>query len=71
MMKAQELREKDISSLNAKIAELLLAQFKLRMQHANGQLGQSHQVKLIRRDIARIKTIINEKRVIAEEINYE
>ncbi len=64
-MKAQELREKDVDALNAEMTELLAAQFKLRMQRASGQLGQPHQFKSIRRDIARIKTIINEKRAAA------
>lgn len=64
-MKAQELREKDIDALNAEMTELLATQFKLRMQRASGQLGQPHQFKLIRRDIARIRTIINEKRAAA------
>ena len=61
-MKAQELREKDIDALNAEMTELLAAQFKLRMQRAGGRQGQPHQFKSIRRDIARVKTIINEKR---------
>ena len=61
-MKVQELREMDIGALNAEMTELLSAQFKLRMQRAGGQLGQPHQFKSIRRDIARVKTIINEKR---------
>lgn len=60
-MEVQELREKDIDALNAEITALLAAQFRLRMQRASGQLGQLHQFKSIRRDIARIKTIINEK----------
>lgn len=61
-MKAQELREKDVDALNAEMTELLSTQFKLRMQRASGQLGQPHQFKAVRRDIARIKTVINEKR---------
>lgn len=60
-MEVQELREKDIDALNAEITALLAAQFRLHMQRASGQLGQPHQFKSIRRDIARIKTIINEK----------
>ena len=61
-MKAQELREKDISALNKELGELLTQQFKLRMQRASGQLGQPHQFKAVRRDIARIQTVISEKR---------
>ncbi len=62
-MKAQELREKDIDALNAELTSLLSVQFKLRMQRASGHLGQPHQFKAVRRDIARIKMILNEKRV--------
>ena len=64
-MKASELREKDLDALNAELTELLSAQFKLRMQRAGGQLGQPHQFKLVRRDIARVRTMINEKRAAA------
>ena len=64
-MKTQELREKDLDALNAEMTELLSAQFKLRMQRAGGQLGQPHQFKVIRRDIARVRTIITEKRAAA------
>jgi len=40
---------------------LLADQFKYRMQKATGQLGQTHLLKEVRRDIARVKTIINQK----------
>jgi len=62
-MKAQELREKDVDALNKELSELLTQQFKLRMQRASGQLGQPHQFKTVRRDIARIQTVLNEKNV--------
>ncbi len=61
-MKAQELREKDTAALNKELGELLMQQFKLRMQRASGQLGQPHQFKIVRRDIARVQTILNENR---------
>lgn len=61
-MKVQEMHEKDIDTLNAEMTALLEAQFNLRMQRASGQLGQPHQFKSMRRDIARIKTVLNEKR---------
>lgn len=61
-MKAQELRDKSVTELNDELGELLTQQFKLRMQGASGQLGQPHQFKAVRRDIARVQTIINEKR---------
>lgn len=66
-MKAQELRDKSVDELNAEMTELLSQQFRLRMQRASGQLGQPHQFKVVRRDIARIQTIINEKRAATGE----
>ena len=60
-MKPDELRKKSIDELNQQVNEQLERQFKLRMQHATSQLGQSHQIKGVRRNIARIKTILNEK----------
>ena len=61
-MKAQELREKDIDALNAELSELLTQQFKLRMQRSSGQMSQTHQFKAVRRDIARVQTVLTEKR---------
>ena len=60
-MKAQDLREKSVTELSAELKDLLADQFKYRMQKATGQLGQSHLLKEGRRDIARVKTIINQK----------
>jgi large subunit ribosomal protein L29 len=60
-MKASELREKSVEELNAELLSQLQAQFKLRMQASTGQLGQSHLIKQARRDIARIKTALNQK----------
>jgi large subunit ribosomal protein L29 len=60
-MKAQDLREKSVIELNVQLKDLLADQFKYRMQKATGQLGQSHLIKEVRRDIARVKTIINQK----------
>lgn len=59
-MSAQELREKSVADLNAELLKLREEQFKLRMQKATGQLGQTHLVKETRREIARVKTIIAE-----------
>jgi len=55
------LRSDDVATLKQKLLDLLKEQFNLRMQHATGQLGQNHQVKQVRRDIARVKTVINQK----------
>lgn len=60
-MNASELREKSVEELNAELLELLREQFNLRMQHSTGQLEQSHQLKTVRRSIARVKTILTEK----------
>ena len=60
-MKANELREKSVDELKAALGDELKSQFKLRMQHATGQLNESHKVKETRRNIARIKTVVNQK----------
>jgi large subunit ribosomal protein L29 len=60
-MKASELRAKDQSALNQELSELLKAQFGLRMQLATQQLGNTSQLKKVRRDIARVRTVLNEK----------
>lgn len=60
-MKAQDLRTKSVEELNDELVNLLGEQFKLRMQAATGQLQQTHQAKQVRRDIARVKTILTEK----------
>jgi large subunit ribosomal protein L29 len=60
-MKAIELREKSEQELNDELLKLAEDQFKLKMQQATGQLGQSHLLKLARKDIARIKTVLLEK----------
>ncbi len=60
-MKAQELREKSVAELNDELLRLRKEEFSLRMQFASGQLGQTHLVKEMRRDIARVKTLMKEK----------
>jgi large subunit ribosomal protein L29 len=60
-MKAQDLREKSVAELNEELMNLLREQFNLRMQAATGQLQQTHTLKAVRRDIARVKTVLNEK----------
>ena len=60
-MKAQDLREKSVEELNSELLELLREQFNLRMQAATGQLQQTHNLKAVRRDIARVKTVLTEK----------
>jgi large subunit ribosomal protein L29 len=60
-MKAQDLRTKSSKELNAELVSLLREQFNLRMQVATGQLQQTHNLKTVRRDIARVKTVLTEK----------
>ncbi len=61
-MTGAELREKSPQELQAELMRLRKEQFSLRMQRASGQLGQQHLMKETRRDIARVKTIMTEKR---------
>jgi len=60
-MKASELRAKDEAALSKELEELLRAQFSLRMQKATQQLTNNSQLKKVRRDIARTRTILKEK----------
>ncbi|MDF7666729.1 50S ribosomal protein L29 [Orbaceae bacterium ESL0727] len=60
-MKAKELREKNVEELNAELLNLLREQFNLRMQLTGGQLTQTHMLKQVRRNIARVKTLLTEK----------
>ncbi|BBN83025.1 50S ribosomal protein L29 [Pseudoalteromonas sp. JBTF-M23] len=60
-MKASELKDKSVEELNAELLELLREQFNLRMQVSTGQLAQTHELKKVRRNIARVKTVINQK----------
>ncbi|GAA3545370.1 MULTISPECIES: 50S ribosomal protein L29 [Zobellella] len=60
-MKAQDLREKSVEELNQELLGLLREQFNLRIQASTGQLAQTHNLKNVRRDIARVKTVLNQK----------
>ena len=60
-MKTTELRQKSAEELNKELMELFREQFNLRMQNGTGQLGRPHQLKTVRRSIARVKTILTEK----------
>ena len=60
-MDTNELRGKSVEDLDRELVRLLEARFKLRMQQASGQMGQTHLLKAQRRDIARVKTILREK----------
>jgi large subunit ribosomal protein L29 len=60
-MKASEIRGKSGEELQKELEGLLRAQFGLRMQLATQQLGNTSQLKKVRRDIARVRTIMKEK----------
>jgi large subunit ribosomal protein L29 len=62
-MKANELRNKNGDELNTELLDLLRAQFGLRMQLATQQLSNTSQMSKVRRDIARVRTLIREKAV--------
>ena len=66
-MKAAELRQKSVDELKSELTENLKEQFKLRMQQAAGQLARTSEVKRVRREIARINTILSEKKVAGNE----
>ena len=59
-MKAKELREKDNTALQQELLDLTRERFNLRMQRGTGQLAHSHRLREVGRDIARVKTILNE-----------
>jgi len=63
-MKASELREKSVSELNEQLNTLYREQFNIRMQKSTGQLAQTHLSGNMKRDIARVKTIITEKQKV-------
>jgi len=60
-MNANELREKSVNELQESLEELLREQFNLRMQKGSGQSSGAHHLRNVRRDIARVKTLISEK----------
>jgi large subunit ribosomal protein L29 len=61
-MKASDLRKQDREELAKQLQDLLREQFNLRMQRGTGQLTRPSQMRAVRRDIARLKTIMGEKR---------
>jgi large subunit ribosomal protein L29 len=61
-MKASELRNKDVAGLQKEVTDLLKAHFGLRMQKATQQLTNHSQMGKTRRDIARAKTVLAQKK---------
>lgn len=64
-MKARELRELSVAELNAKLIDLKTELFNLRFQMATGQLENNSRIKLVKKDIARVKTLIHESELKA------
>jgi large subunit ribosomal protein L29 len=60
-MKVSELRAKDPGALDKELRDLLKAQFSLRMQRGTQQLTNTSQLRKVRRDIARVRTLLVEK----------
>lgn len=60
-MKTSELRAQDTAGLDKELSSLLRAQFSLRMQKATQQLTNTSQLRKVRRDIARVRTVLAEK----------
>lgn len=60
-MKVEELRKMSLTELNNELRSLLRAQFGLRMQLATQQISNTNQLKTVKKDIARVKTIITQK----------
>jgi large subunit ribosomal protein L29 len=65
-MNAQELRVKNEGELRKELTGLLQEQFNLRMQRGTGQLNAPQDLRRVRRDIARVKTVLNEKKRAGE-----
>ncbi len=61
-MNAQDLRQKNETELREELSGLLREQFNLRMQRGIGQLARPHELRRVRRDIARVRTVLSEKK---------
>ena len=66
-MKASELREKTVDELQENLIAMLKDQFNYRMQRSTGQLGQTHLLQQVSKDIARVKTVLKQKADTADE----
>ena len=61
-MKVHEIRELNVEELNGKVKDLQDQVFRLRIQKAMGQLDAPHKTRTLRRELARVKTVLMEKR---------
>ena len=66
-MKANEVRKLSVAELDAKLVELKKDLFNLRLQHATNQLDNPIRIAEVKKDIARVKTILREQRADKEE----
>ena len=66
MMKANELRDKTTAELEAQLTSLKKDLFFLRMQHATNQLDNPLKIQAVKKDIARVKTILRERELLTE-----
>ncbi|MCL5669018.1 MAG: 50S ribosomal protein L29 [Gammaproteobacteria bacterium] len=66
-MKTTELRQKSVADLNKELVETLREQFNLRMLQGSGQLSKPHQLSAVRRNIARIKTVLRERQAAGSD----
>ena len=66
-MNTADLRNKSVDELGEELVALRREQFNLRMQQATGELAQVHQHNRVRKDIARVKTVLNEQSRAAGE----
>ena len=66
-MEAQELRNKTVDELNEELVALRREQFNLRMQQATGEMTHNHEHRRVRKDIARVKTVLGELQRTAGE----
>ncbi len=67
-MKASDVRAKTVDELKDELSSLKKEQFNLRFQGATQQLESTSRVKEVRRDIARVKTVLNEKLQVKEQV---
>ena len=68
MMKAKEIKNLSVEELNKKLADLKKDLFNLRLQHATNQLDNPIRIAEVKKDIARVKTIIREQQLAGREL---
>ena len=70
-MKATELKEKTVDELQVSLVGLMKDQFNYRMQKSTGQLNQTHLLKEVAKDIARVKTVLVHKEKVQNEASAQ